>query len=165
MDYPEPRRLQSLTWMVWRPGRLQASAMSSFDLTRHSTRPMKSANVAPQDPARNCVSWKVHLQPAAVDMAADDTTDSAQTTSCSSFHSAPADFTIKHLCSLPHYASCVVVTLKWGLGRLIIAVSCLCHFSSRLTPVPSLSPAVLSSLTHGGMFFPLLILSALCYLE
>jgi hypothetical protein len=138
--------------------------MSSFDLTRYSTRPIKSANVAPQDPARYCVSWKVHLQPAAVDMAADDTTDSAQTT-CSSFHSAPADFTITHLCIPPHYASCVVVTLKWGLGRLIIAVSCLCHFSPRLTPVPSLSPAMISSLTHGSVFFPHLILSAMCNLE
>jgi hypothetical protein len=85
--------------------------MSSFDLTRYSTRPMKSANVAPQDPARNCVSWKVHLQPAAVDMAADDTTDSAQTTSCSSFHSAPADFTITQRCGLPHYSLCVVITV------------------------------------------------------
>lgn len=152
MDYPEPRRLHSLTWMVWRPGRLQASAMSSFDLTRYSTRPMNSANVAPQDPARNCVSWKVHLQPAAVDMTTDDTTDSAQTTSYSSFHSAPADFTMTRLCSLPHYASFVVVTLK--LGRLITVVSCLWYFSSCLTPVASLSPAMLSSLTHGNMFFP-----------
>jgi hypothetical protein len=74
----------AFTFTLSRPRRLHESAMSSFDLTRHSTRPMKTVNVAPQDPARNCVSWKVQLvQDAAVMVS--ETADSAQTVSSPSF--------------------------------------------------------------------------------
>jgi hypothetical protein len=74
----------ALTFTLSRPGRLHESAMSSFELTRYSTRPMKSVNVAPQLPARNCVSWKVQLLQDAADMVS-ETTDSAQTVSSPSF--------------------------------------------------------------------------------
>jgi hypothetical protein len=50
--------------------------MSSFELTRYSTRPMKSVNVAPQDAARNCVSWKVQLPQDAADMSCTDSIES-----------------------------------------------------------------------------------------
>ena len=135
--------------MALRPGRLQASAMSSFDLTRYSTRPMKSVNVAPQDPARNCVSWKVHLQPATADMAAADNTDSAQTTSCSSFRSS-------------HFRFYNRTPLQSSTSRIM----CGCHvklgigasYNSSFIPLPyftashlrrltSLSPAMLPTLS------------------
>jgi hypothetical protein len=75
-----PEYVFALTSTLSLPGRLQESAMSSFELTRYSTRPMKSVNVAPQDPARNWVSWKVQLPQDAADMVS-ETTESAQTVS------------------------------------------------------------------------------------